>query len=220
LVLLLAYFMAGNSGFAAEAISEQTKVAIAGEQYGSPPGGLFFFGADYRNLWTVPVRVEVLDLHSVAGGLKPVMRVGGNSTKGLALKGADGRDYTFRSVNKDLSRTVPVEFQDSVLVDIVQDQIAANVPGVQVVIPTLYRALGMLGGGEARLVVMPDDAALGGIPSGFRRCPRCFSRVPATPIGYESGFSRTSRVRTPASGIRSTELELFTRLSGVRRCME
>jgi hypothetical protein len=129
-ILFLIHVLAGDTVGAADAPAEKTKTVVAGEQYGKPPGGLFFFGKDYRDLWTAPVQIPVLDMQSFAGGLKPVMRIGGNSTKGLALKGADGRDYTFRSVNKDLTRTVPVEFQDSVLVEIVQDQIAGNVTGV------------------------------------------------------------------------------------------
>jgi len=60
----------------------------------------FLLGTDYRKLWTAPLEAEVLDLGSFAGGLTPVMRVGGQQSKGLALKGADGRDYTFRGVDK------------------------------------------------------------------------------------------------------------------------
>ena len=141
---------------------QQTRVVVAGEQYGSPPGGTFFLGHDYRDLWTTPIRVEVLDLHATAGGLQPVMRVGGQVSQGLALRGADGRDYTFRSVNKVASASVlPVEFRDSVLLDIVQDQFAATVPGVQVVQPRMAAAVGVLGVGRARLVVLPDDVSLG-----------------------------------------------------------
>lgn len=194
LALLLSFSGVGNTVFAAEAISRQTTVAVAGRQYGSPPGGLFFFGKDYRDLWTVPVQVEVLDLKSFAGGLQPVMRVGGNSTKGLALKGADGRDYTFRSVNKDLSGTVPVEFQDSVLVDIVQDQIAANVPGVQIVIPPLARALGVLTVDEARLVVMPDDAALGQFREDFAGVLGTFIEYPQPKSATNPGFHGATEI--------------------------
>ena len=95
---------------------DRTATVVAGEQYGSPLGGTYFLGKDYRDLWTTEIRVPVLDLGSVAGGLEPVMRVGGQASQGLALRGADGRDYTFRSVNKVISESaVPVEFRDSVL---------------------------------------------------------------------------------------------------------
>ena len=141
--------------------SGATEVVIAGEEYGSPPGGRFVFGKDYRELWTLPVAVAVLDLEGFAGGLRPVMRIGGMQSKGLALEGGDGRDYTFRSVNKDMSRVVPEEFKDSILEHIVQDQIAGNFPGIQVVVPALARAAGVLAVDEVQLVVLPDDPRLG-----------------------------------------------------------
>ena len=48
-------------------------------------GGLhrFFFGDHYRDLWTTPIRVQVLDLQRFAGGLTPVKRGGGKQTKSL-----------------------------------------------------------------------------------------------------------------------------------------
>ena len=68
----------------------QTVTVVAGEQYGKPLGGTFFWGKDYRDLWTAPIRVEVLDLRTFAGGLQIVRVVGGNESRGLALHGADG----------------------------------------------------------------------------------------------------------------------------------
>ena len=172
----------------------QTERVVAGEQYGSPPGGTFLFGKDYRDLWTAPIQVERLDLQNFAGGLRPVMRVGGNSTKGLAMKGADGRDYTFRSVNKDLTGTVPVEFQDSVLVDIVQDQIAGNVPGVEVIKPPLARALGLLTVDEIRLVVLPDDPALGEFREEFAGVLGTFLEFPQPVSSTNPGFRGATEI--------------------------
>lgn len=143
------------------AAGAQTVTVVAGEQYGKPLGGTFFWGKDYRDLWTAPIRVEVLDLGTFAGGLQIVRTVGGNESRGLALHGADGRDYTFRPVKKDLSGVVPVEFRDSVLVDIVQDQIAATLPLSEEVKGPLARAVGVLATPMARTVVLPDNDSLG-----------------------------------------------------------
>ncbi|HEV7501469.1 MAG TPA: hypothetical protein VGQ33_15750, partial [Vicinamibacteria bacterium] len=79
---------------------EPRRKVVAGEHYQA--GGLhrLLLGADYRDLWAMPVDLPVLDLQHFAGGLKPVRRVGGQETKGLAMKGADGRDYTFRGLDK------------------------------------------------------------------------------------------------------------------------
>src|SRR6266702_3352374 len=118
------------------------------------------WGADYRALWTAPITVEVLDLKTFAGGLKPLFRVGGQETKGLAMKGADGRDYTFRGIDKDPTQILPEELRDTWARSIVQDQIAAQHPAAPFIADELMAAAGILRTAQ-RLMVMPDDPALG-----------------------------------------------------------
>ena len=182
----------------ASGTGQQTAVVVAGEQYGSPPGPTLFLGDDYRDVWTTPVRVDVLDLDATAGGLQPVMRVGGQASAGLALRGADGRDYTFRSIDKVLSETVlPVEFRDSVLQEIVQDQIAATFPGVQVVQPRLAEAVGVLGVSEARIVVLPDHASLGEFREDFAGMLGVFLEFPQPRSAENPGFHGATEILGP-----------------------
>ena len=145
---------------ARDAVPGKTVVVAAGTHYKA--GGLhrFFLGDDYRDLWTTPIRVEVLDLGTYAGGLKPAFRVGGQETKGLAMKGADGRDYTFRGLDKDPSGILPPDLQGTIAERIVQDQIASAQPAGPVIVAPLLEAAGVLHV-TPRLVVMPDDPALG-----------------------------------------------------------
>ncbi len=137
-----------------------TRPAVAGEQYGA--GGLhrLMLGSDYRDLWTTEIEAEVLDMGSYAGGLTPVMRVGGQQSKGLALKGADGRDYTFRGIDKDPSGILPEDLQDTVVDELVQDQIAASHPAGALVAEELCRVAGVPTV-DSRIVVLGDDPALG-----------------------------------------------------------
>jgi hypothetical protein len=120
----------------------------------------FLWGDDYRDLWTAPIRIEVLDLQTTAGGLKPLFRVGGQQTKGLALKGKDGRDYTFRSIDKDPTELLPDDLRDTWARALVQDQMAASHPASFLVVDSLMVAAGILRT-EQRLVILPDDPALG-----------------------------------------------------------
>jgi hypothetical protein len=142
---------------------EEMVTVIAGEDYAVPPGGSeFFLGENYRDLWTTPIEVEVLDMKTFAGGLAPVMRVGGFQSLGLALRGADGRDYTFRSVDKDYAQEIiPKAFRGTFVEDVIQDQVSAQFPAAQLVAEPMEKAVGILGLPEARMVVMPDDPALG-----------------------------------------------------------
>jgi len=133
---------------------------VVGPEYRAGGFHRGLWGTDYRPLWTAPIQVEVLDLQHFAGGLKPVMRVGGQETKGLAMKGADGRDYTFRGIDKDPTTILPEDLRDTWARSLVQDQIAANHPASFFVVDELMKAAGILRT-EQLLMVMPDDPVLG-----------------------------------------------------------
>ncbi|MFW6198430.1 MAG: hypothetical protein ACOC5E_01260, partial [Acidobacteriota bacterium] len=138
----------------------ETRTVVAGERYRA--GGLheWIFGDDYRDLWTTPIEVEVLDLESTAGGLEPEMIVGRNQTLGLALRGADGNSYTFRSLDKDPTAVLPGELLGTPIADLAQDQISSNFPGAPLVAGPVTRAAGVLQT-EQRLAIMPDSRRLG-----------------------------------------------------------
>ena len=105
----------------------RTATVVAGERYGRAPGGQeWMLGRSYRDLWATPIEVEILDLETEAGGLRPVMRVGGNQTLSLALAGKDGRAYTFRSLDKSIGGLVPEEFMGTAVEDIAQDQTSSR----------------------------------------------------------------------------------------------
>ena len=51
----------------------------------------WLLGANYRDLWTTPIRVPLFDWHSFAGGLHPTKEGGGNQTKSLRFETAGRR---------------------------------------------------------------------------------------------------------------------------------
>lgn len=125
-------------------------------------GGLyrFLFGSDYRKLWTVRTRVEVLDLHRFGGGLTPVSRGGGQQTKSLRLGTPGGRLFNFRSVDKDPSAVLPPDLQGTIADEIIQDQISSGLPTGPLVVAPLLEAAGVLHV-QPQLYLMPDDPVLG-----------------------------------------------------------
>ena len=143
-----------------DAQAPATREVVAGEQFGAGALHRFLFGANYRHLWTKPVRLPVLDLGAFAGGLSPVRRVGHGQTQALALRDAQGGDWTFRPVVKDPVGLLPEELRESVAADFVRDQMSSQHPAGHVVVPRLLEAVGIVHN-TPRLVVMPDDPALG-----------------------------------------------------------
>jgi hypothetical protein len=138
----------------------ETRTVVAGKEFDRGGGWRFWFGEGFRKAWTTPVELPVLDLATEAGGLTPLRQVGGFQTEGLAMKGADGRGYTFRKLEKHPERVLPQEWQDSELRAIAIDQTAAAHPAATAVVGSLARSVGIMFYGS-RLALMPDDPKLG-----------------------------------------------------------
>ena len=152
-----------------------------------------FLGSDYRKLWTLPIDVEILDLHGTAGGLSPVMRVGGQQTKGLALKGADGRAFTFRGIDKDPSSVLPPMLEGTIADRVVQDQMSSAQPAGPLVAEILMKAAGILNT-PIRFVVMPDDPVLEEFQEDFAGVLGTFQEFPTEASRINPGFSGVQEI--------------------------
>jgi hypothetical protein len=78
----------------------------------------------------------------------------------------DGREFFFRSVDKDPSATLPAELRPTVAGDVVRDQTSSALPTAPLVLGPLLDAAGILHG-SSRLYVLPDDPLLGEFRSEF-----------------------------------------------------
>ncbi len=130
--------------------------AIPGEYYKAGALHRLVFGAHWRSLWTSPIDVEVLDLASFAGGIKPFREGGGFQTISLRFKGADGKEYRFRTIDKDPARGMPEKLRNTVVSEVVQDQVSSANPVSVAVIAPLLDAAGILYS-PSKFVVLPYD---------------------------------------------------------------
>jgi len=118
-------------------------------------------GANYRREWNTPITVPILNLSTEKGGLTPVKKGGGKQTKSLRLEGADGRQYTIRSIQKFItSKTLPGDLQSEAAADLVSDGVSASYPYAALSMMPLADAAGVPYG-KVRLVYVPDDPRLG-----------------------------------------------------------
>lgn len=159
---------------------------VVGHEYAKPGIHEFFFGSDYRKLWDTAIRVPVLNLATEGGGLKPVRRVGGLQTRALAIAGADGRSYTFRGLEKDVSGLIDAELEGTIVEDLLKDQMAAQHPASELVASEITRAAGIHTQGW-RLVVLPNDPALGEFQKEFAGAVGTFGEFPTGPTAERPG---------------------------------
>ncbi len=150
---------------------------VAGEEYKASGWHQLWFGKAYRDIWTTPVELPVLDLATEAGGLTPVRQVGGYQTPGLAMKGKDGKAYTFRNLIKAPERILPPEWRNTVPAALFRDQMAAGHPGAAPIFSHIARGVGLIYE-HSRLAVMPDDPALGEFRATFANQVGTFDTYP------------------------------------------
>ena len=183
----------GRSAVAVDNDASSLETVVIGPEYEAGSFHRWLWGQDYRRLWTTPIKAEVLDLHSFAGGLKPLFRVGGQETKGLAMKGADGRSYTFRGIDKDPTTILPEDLRDTWARSIIQDQIAANHPASFFVVDELLKAAEILRS-DQRLMVMADDPALGEFRKDFAGRVGQVYEFPVAKSDKDPGFMDATEV--------------------------
>ena len=152
--------LVGLGSSPAQAQQTETTTVAAGPEYAAGGFRSFHFGRWYREVWVTPFEVGILDLGSYAGGLVAVSRTGGLQTKGLRFSAPDGREFIFRSLDKDPSGLLPPDLQGTVAAEIVRDQTKSALPTAPLVVARLLTAAG-IPHGDPIIVVLPDDPRLG-----------------------------------------------------------
>ncbi|WP_233570516.1 MULTISPECIES: hypothetical protein [Prosthecochloris] len=173
----------------------RTQVRVTpGPEYRAGALHRLLFGDHWRSVWTSPMTVEVLDLASFAGGLKPFETGGGFQTISLRFKGEDGREYRFRTIDKDPSRGMPPKLHNTLVSDVVQDQVSTANPVSVAVIEPLLESAGVLHA-PARFVVLPyDREGLGEYYEEFAGLVGTIEEHPDENSGGETAFGGADKV--------------------------
>ncbi len=134
---------------------------VPGADYQAGALHTLIFGTHWRSLWTTPVEMPVLDLNAYAGGLVPFERGGGFQTMTLSFRGANGREYRFRSLDKDPSRGMPSKLKHTAVSAVVQDQVTTSNPVSGFIVSPLLDAAGVYNVAPEFAVLPYDKARLG-----------------------------------------------------------
>lgn len=136
------------------------------------------FGDNYRDLWTLPIRVPVLHITQFDGGITPYKIGGGAQTKALRFLASDSAEYTFRPVYKNPN--LPDDFRGTLAWKLMQDGGSASHPAANLAPVPLMESFGFLHP-QAVLVFMPDDPALGEFRTEFAGVLGTIEKYPAAP---------------------------------------
>lgn len=156
---------------------DSTVIVRGSEQYKASGFGKFMLGKNYRDVWNMPIEVQVFDIGKEKGGLKIIKKGGGQSTISLRLEAEDGKQYVLRSIDKNPEKALPKEIRETFAAELVQDQISANHPYGAFIIPAMAQAVGIYHT-NPRLVYIPDDPRLGKYRSEFANMLALFEQRP------------------------------------------
>jgi hypothetical protein len=160
-------------------VGTDTVIVTAGEMYKAGGFHRFFLGDNYREQWTTPIRVPVLDLKSFHGGLKPTKIGGGMQAKSLRFVAADSSEYVFRQVRKTNVALGP-EYEGTLIWYIVRDGGSASHPTGGIAAAPLLATAGVLHP-TPRLYFMPDDPGLGEFRKDFAGILGTVEEYPSVP---------------------------------------
>jgi len=172
----------------------KTVQVIPGARYDAGWLHRFILGAHWRDLWTTPVEIEVLDLDHFAGGLTPLKLGGGRQTQSLRFKGADGKEYKFRTIDKDPKRVLTSELQHSLAADFLQDQISSANPFAALVATPILNAAGVLNT-EVSAVVLPNVSRLGEFQEEFGGKLGTLEVNPTAEADDEASFAGAAKIK-------------------------
>lgn len=126
-----------------------------------------FLGKNYRNEWTTPVKVPVLNLGNELGGLTPTKQGGGKQTKSLRVTDSTGKEWALRSVAKFPEAAIPADLRETIVKDIVTQGVSASYPFGALSVEPLAKAAGVPYK-RRKLVYIPDDPRLKRFRSTFK----------------------------------------------------
>lgn len=175
-------------------------VVAAGSHYGRGRLHTFLYGKHYRNVWTTPVQVPMLDIATAYGGLTPVKQGGSRQTINLRLQDTAGTEYVLRSIDKEPASALPGKWQRSYLANIVRDATSATHPYAALTVPTMAKALDLYYV-EPELVCVPHDPRLGEYMASMGGTVALLERRPTNNQADYPPMGRANKVKSTRSAL-------------------
>ena len=117
-------------------------------------------GEQYREAWSTPIKVPIVYLDTLFGGMTVLKEGGGKQTHSLKLKSKEGYIYSLRSINKDPQPLIPEVARTLGLENIIVDGISAQHPYAAVVVAQLAKNAKILHT-DPKIVFVPKQDLLG-----------------------------------------------------------
>ncbi|WP_374948330.1 BamA/TamA family outer membrane protein [Mucilaginibacter sp.] len=119
-----------------------------------------FFGKNYRKEWSIPVKLPVIHISEIYGGLTITQAGGGEQTKSVRLVDKNGKEYQLRTVEKTPDQVLPEGLKNTFALDWVRDALSSQHPFSALAVPPMAKAAN-IPHAHPFIGVVADDKALG-----------------------------------------------------------
>jgi hypothetical protein len=162
-------------------------------------------GSNYRKEWATEMQdVPLFDIGSEQGGLEIVQRGGGLQTKSLRLENKDEKQYVLRSIEKFPERAVPSALRETVVADLVADQVSASHPYGAFVVPPMASAAGIYHT-NPKLVYVPEDPRFGNYQDDFGNGLYLYEERPAKDRRELNSFGNSKKIVSTLDVIKDSQ---------------
>ncbi|MBC6110913.1 BamA/TamA family outer membrane protein [Pedobacter sp. CCM 8938] len=115
------------------------------------------FGDNYRKDYAQSVKLPVIHLSEIAGGLTAIQKGGGKQSNSIRLRDLKGKEWVLRSVQKYPGVLLPEPLRQTFLLEIIEDNMSAEYPFGALVVPALAEAAGVPHSNPIIGVIAPDS---------------------------------------------------------------
>jgi len=160
---------------------------VTGGDYPAKGMKKVLLGSLHRDTWLTPVSIPYLNLDTTFSGLTPFALGGGRQTTTLKFRAENGKEYAFRSVDKNLVNALPREFRNTFVGNMIKEVTATEYPYGAIIASSLLDETEILHA-RPRLYVLPDHPDLGVFREPFAGLFGMLEDRPRDPEGEVEGF--------------------------------
>ncbi len=160
---------------------------VSGGEYPAKGMKKVMLGSLHRATWQTPVSIPYLNLDTTFSGLTPFALGGGRQTTTLKFRAGNGREYAFRSVDKNLVNALPSEFRNTFVGTMIKEVTATEYPYGAIIASALMDETDILHA-RPKLYVLPDHPGLGVFREPFAGLYGMLEDRPKDPEGKIEGF--------------------------------
>ena len=118
----------------------------------------WLFGESFRKEWAAKVKLPVINIKLVAGGLSPLQFGGGMETKSIRMQDKTGKEWVIRSVEKVPDKILPENLRGTFVLDWIDDEYTGQHPYSALVVPPLADAARVPHSNPVIGVLAPDPS--------------------------------------------------------------